>query len=143
MTRPNARQLVQALFGRRRRRALTLSNIASISAITRSGAAYWIMWPTPGSTISLAFCAAFASGCEWMWVETVLSTPPADDGDRRRDTGVARRLFGHRRAQRHQILGIGDELARAQQQVRRGIFTKPSGITCGANTLRVPGSASQ
>ena len=38
--------------------------IASISAITRSGAAYWIMWPTPGSTISLAFGAVFASGCE-------------------------------------------------------------------------------
>jgi hypothetical protein len=38
--------------------------IASTSDITRSGAEYWIMWPTPGSTVSLAFFAVRPSGCE-------------------------------------------------------------------------------
>ena len=35
------------------------SAIASISVTTRSGAAYWIMWPTPASTINLVFFAVF------------------------------------------------------------------------------------
>ena len=35
------------------------------------------MWPTPGSTISLAFGTVAASGREWMWVDTVLSASPA------------------------------------------------------------------
>ena len=82
------------------------------------------MWPTPLSTISLVSFAVFASGCEWMWVETVLSASPAMMVIGTRDAAVARRLLGHRRAQRHQIPGIGDEFARPQQEARRAVSDK-------------------
>ena len=45
-----------------------------------------------------------------------------DDRDRRLDLAITRSLRRHRFLQRHQIIGIGDELARAQQQRRRGVL---------------------
>src|SRR3954453_9451970 len=54
---------------------MVLPIIASISDITRSGAAFCTIWPTPGNTISFAFGTVAASGCEWIWVDTVLSEP--------------------------------------------------------------------
>src|SRR6476646_2925348 len=50
--------------------------IASTSSMTRSGTAFWTMWPMPGSTISFTFGAVAANGREWMLVDTVLSASP-------------------------------------------------------------------
>jgi hypothetical protein len=79
--------------------------IASISETTRSGATIWIMWPTPGSTISFAFGAVAASGREWIWVDR-------DDRDRRLDLPIARRLLGDGGSKRHQVARVGDEFLR-------------------------------
>ena len=100
--------------------------IASISATTSSGAACCTMCPTSGSTISFAFGTAAANGREWMLVDTVLSAPsPEITTTGARDLGVARRLFPDRFLQRDQIVRIGDEFARPQQQWRRRVPDKP------------------
>ena len=126
---------------RRRVLCAMLPIMASISRTIRSGAAYCTMWPTPGNTISFAFGTAAANGREWMFGPHGLVGIARDHHRRRLD--IARSAAPARRTAAFSVTRSQALARNSRGRSSNGVAvssTKPSGMVCGRNTPRAPGS---